>query len=344
MDKNEFTSTAPLSEEGGACAAAPRRIDLLLFDGVNILDVAGPLQAFTNATRKNRDAYDIRFVSLDGQPVTSCSGLRLLPEGRATLDSPSDTLLVPGGKGVNALRENLSSSQLISSWLEGREEGRVISICSGALLLAEAGLLNGRKATTHWSRQEEAVLRYPEVDWQIEQLYVLDDQVCTSAGVTSGIDLALALIKQECGAQEALAVARELVVYLHRSGGQAQFTNLLELQFAAKGSLSQLLDKLVQQPGLPWDLERMADFSGMTPRTLSRRFVRELGQSPVRFLEQIRVKQAGEAISAGMPAAEVIDFCGFGEFQRMQRAFKRHLGTTVGDYEKRFALPSQALR
>jgi transcriptional regulator GlxA family with amidase domain len=316
-----------------------RTLDILLFNDVNILDVAGPVQAFFSAERAGVCAYTIRFVTTDGKPVRASCGLRLTPDDIAALDSPADDLIIPGGMGVDAMLGNTALKTLIAEWLSSREHGRIISVCSGALLLANAGELDGKKATTHWERSEKAPEIFPNVDWKLDQLYVFDGQIMTSAGVTAGIDLALAIIRQDCGAEIALNVARELVVYLQRSGGQSQFTQLLEAQFSTNGSLSKLVDAIIEYPEKSWGLDQMADYIGMTPRTLSRKFTLEIGTSPVKFLEQVRVKRACDTICAGMPIQKVIGHCGFGDFQRMQRAFKRHLGTTIGDYSKRFSAP-----
>lgn len=315
-----------------------RTLDILLFNDVNILDVAGPVQAFLSAERAGEPAYTTRFISIDGEPVRASCGLRITPDHTATINSPADDLVIPGGIGVDEMLKNAALKNFIEKWLETREQGRIISVCSGALLLANAGVLDGKKATTHWVRSEQAPQIFPGVLWQIDQLYVFDGQVMTSAGVTAGIDLALAIIRHDCGAEVALNVARELVVYLQRSGGQSQFTQILEAQFSTSGSLNKLVDALIEHPEKCWDLDQMAEYIGMTPRTLSRKFTPEIGTSPVKFLEQIRMKRACDTISAGMPVSKVIAHCGFGDFQRMQRAFKRHLGTTIGDYTKRFAV------
>ncbi|KAB7613423.1 helix-turn-helix domain-containing protein [Amylibacter sp. SFDW26] len=314
-----------------------RHIDILLFDNVSILDIAGPAQAYEAANEGQNAFYKTRFVSMDGRPVKSSCGLTLCPDAVASTNSFANDLIIPGGKGTDHMLKNTNLKALITDWQKTSQNRRLISICSGALLLANTGLLDGQKATTHWSREAQATNLFPKVNWLLNQLYTIEDTIMTSAGITSGIDLTLAIIRKDCGPQVALSVARELVVYLQRSGGQSQFANILQAQFNTEGMLSKLVEQIIQQPNHPWDLAMMADHINMTPRTLSRRFKSELGASPVNFLEQVRVKQACDVLNAGMSVGKTIEHCGFGDFQRMQRAFKRHLMTTVGAYQKRFA-------
>jgi len=314
-----------------------RHIDILLFNNVSILDVAGPAQAYEAANQSDIQFYKTRFVSMDGNPITSSCGLKLCPDAKADLDISVHDLLIPGGRGTDHMLDNTALRTLIQNWQKAGQTRRLISICSGALLLANAGVLNGKNATTHWSREAQATTSFPKVNWLLNQLYTTDNTIMTSAGITSGIDLTLAIIRKDCGAKVALSVARELVVYLQRSGGQSQFTHVLQAQFKTESPLNALVEQVTQHPNQPWDLARMADHINMTPRTLSRRFKSELGVSPVHFLEQVRVKHACEILSAGMPVHKAIEHCGFGDFQRMQRTFKRHLMTTVGAYQKCFS-------
>ncbi|HBQ36945.1 MAG TPA: hypothetical protein DD729_08965 [Rhodobacteraceae bacterium] len=179
--------------------------------------------------------------------------------------------------------------------------------------------------------------------WQTDRLYFANPPVLTSAGVASGIDLALAIVRMDCGVAAALEIAREMVVYLHRAGGQSQFADTLAAQYCQDGQLQKLMDQLFNNPQNPWTLESMADYLGLTPRTLSRRFVKETGCSPVQFLERLRVKRASDAIAAGASIAKAMGLTGFKDFQQMQRAFKRQLNVTVGEFSNRFqaALPDQ---
>ena len=320
------------------------QMEVLLFDDVNILDVAGPVQTFSSASELAHPAYRVRFVSIDGKPVKASCGLALMVDGTACVSGAADDLIVPGGCGVDAALQNCAIIDLISDWRQGRKDRRIISICSGALLLAKAGQLDGMSATTHWSRRRQALEMFDDVEWDTDRLYFDLGPVMTSAGVTSGIDLALAIVRRDCGPSVALAVARELVVYLQRSGGQHQFADLLEAQYASDRQLRYLMERLVETPGGSWTLERMAETAGLTSRTLTRRFSQCYALSPVKFLERLRVKMASDALSAGAPVVQTIALAGFGDYQQMQRAFKRQLGTTIGEYRNRFSNTSHELQ
>ncbi len=312
-----------------------RLIDILLFDGLNILDVAGPVQALSSANADGTERYRLRFVSADGKGVTSSCGLRLQADAIASPDGGQD-LLVPGGGGVDRVMENRRMLEIVAAWPVD-DNRRVVSICSGALILASAGLLKGRKATTHWQRAAQAHRQFPEVRWDTDALYHADGNVLTSAGVASGIDLALEIIRRDHGSPLALTVARQLVVYLKRSGGQSQFADLLEAQFSGDRELGRLVEALERDPGGDWTLETMAEAAGLTPRTLSRRFSASSGLTPVKYLERYRLKRAADVLAGGAPVGSAIRVSGFSDFQQMQRAFKRHLNTTVGEYRDKFA-------
>ncbi len=312
-----------------------RHIDILLFDDLNILDVAGPVQAFSSANHAGPTRYHLRYVTLDGQGARSSCGLQMMADAALTPGQGQD-LLIPGGRGVDALLHQPALQQHLRTWHDAGPDRRVMSICSGALLLADAGLLTGRPATTHWSRTAQVHSQFPDVDWRMDDLYRIKDRIMTSAGVTSGIDLALEVIRRDHGATVALAVARELVVFLKRSGGQNQFADMLAAQFTPDTAVARLITALQERPGDAWTLDRMADTAGLTTRTLVRRFSDQTGLSPVKFLERYRVKRACDGLSAGLPMGQCITVSGFRDFQQMQRAFKRQMGTTVGRYAARF--------
>lgn len=311
-----------------------REIDILLFNGINLLDVAGPTQAFTFAAANNVSFYNTRFVSMDGKPVRSCCGLRLMADGTASAQSNASDLIVPGGSGVDAIMADSALQQLLQTWTAAPER-RLISVCSGALLLASSGVLNGRNATTHWSRTSQVQRLFPKVNWQTDQLYISDENIYTSAGVTTGIDLSLTIIQNDHGGACALRVARELVVYMQRRGGQSQFAGVVDLQLQKTDTLSTLVNAVIQHPARTWSVPHMAEFCNLTDRTLTRHFHKHLNTSPKRFVEKIRVNSACELISAGVPLPVVLPRCGLSE-QQMQRAFKRQLGTSVSDYMHQF--------
>lgn len=313
-----------------------RGVDVLLFDDINILDVAGPAQAFASAKDYAGKHYKTRFVTLNGKSVAACCGLGLMAEGIASAKSDASDLIIPGGIGVDAMMNHSALNQLLVAW--GNKPGsRIISICSGALLLANAGVLDGREATTHWSRNAQAQRQFPNVKWQTDKLYITDGDIYTSAGVSTGIDLSLAVIQQDHGSECALDVARELVVYIQRQGGQSQFSGVIDMQLKPADPLTDLVNEIVQHPSRTWTVDAMAEFCNLTERTLARHFHKYLDTTPKRFVEKVRVSKACELISAGLPLQAVLPRCGLNDQQQIQRAFKRQLGTTVNDYVQRFS-------
>lgn len=308
-----------------------RSIDVLLFDGVNMLDVSGPVLAFKTARLNGRRKYRMRYVSGDGNPVQSCCGMTLVADGALDTGSTKSDLLIPGGQGVDELIKNQAVRSLIQQHAQSEGKTRLISVCSGALVLAAAGVLDGRAATTHWSRSQDTQ-RYDKVLWDLDRISVSDGRIFTSAGVTTGIDLALDIIRRDCGAASALAVARELVVQLRRTGGQSQYAIHLAGQFTRDDTLTQLIEQIVTQPHLDWTLDRMANSAGMNARTLSRHFKRSLKETPAQFVERVRVDHARGLLAENMPSKQVAVDSGFGDLQRMRRAFQRRFGVGVSDY------------
>jgi transcriptional regulator GlxA family with amidase domain len=313
-----------------------RAIDVLLFDGVNLLDVAGPVQVFKAADYFSDHAYTLRFVTRDGAPVTACCGLTLSPDATLSARSKADDLLIPGGTGVDDCFDDVGLRRILASWLSRRPNGRLISVCSGALILADSGALDGREATTHWSRAATARERFPNVNWQLDRIYVTGERIFTSAGVTTGIDMALAIIRQDCGPAVTLAVGRELVVQMQRSGGQQQFSVALTAQQDAEPLLSRLVDLIAANLNREWTLEALADAANTSPRSLSRKFNQHFAMSPAKFIERLRIDRARDALLHGASLKSVAAECGFGDPQRMRRAFTRHLGISAADYAASF--------
>lgn len=310
---------------------SPRSIDVLVFDDVNLLDVAGPVQAFKTASINNRRKYEMRYVSLDGAAVRSCCGLRLETDARLCDTSSSDDLLIPGGVGVDALIPDGSLRRIIQNRAARAGNGRLISICSGALVLAAAGVLDGHAATTHWSRAAD-VRNFAKVAWDLDRISTTQDRLFTSAGVATGIDLALAIIRADCGPAVALEVARELVVQLRRTGGQSQYAIHLAGQFSQDDALTRLIEQVVTNPQSDWSLEVLADTAGMNSRTLSRHFKRDLQDTPAQFVERVRVDHARGLLQENLPLKQVAKDSGFGDLQRMRRAFQRRFGVRVSEY------------
>lgn len=311
-----------------------RTIDVLLFEDVNLLDVSGPVQAFQTARINGRPKYRLRYVSLDGKSVRACCGLTLGAEAKISATSDANDLLIPGGEGVDALASNQRVHKIIQR-RAATGEARLISVCSGALILAAAGILDGHVATTHWSRLADTH-KYKNVRWDLDRISTSNEQIFTSAGVTTGIDLALAIIRADCGAEVALDVARELVVQLRRTGGQSQYAMHLAGQFTRDGALTKLIEQVVSQPHLKWTLETLADSAGMNVRTLSRHFKRDLNESPAQFVEKVRVDHARGLLMEEIPVKQIAADSGFGDLQRMRRAFQRRFGVGLTEYQSVF--------
>ena len=316
-----------------------RRVDVLAFPGVQVLDVTGPLQVFATANdlvgqEGEPDPYAIQVVAAGGSSITASAGLRMTAHPLSAIGTPLDTLIVAGGRGVEAA----AADAALVDWLRIRatEARRVASVCTGALLLASTGLLDGRRAVTHWSFCAEFAARFPKVRVEADPIFVNDGPVWTSAGVTSGIDLALALVEDDLGRAIALAVARQLVVFLKRPGGQAQFSAALLLQaddrFAALHEW--IDDHLAEDLALPV----LATKAGMSERSFSRHYAEATGLTPARAVERIRVEAARRMLSeTRWPTKRVAQRCGFGSEETMRRSFARLLATSPQDYRARFS-------
>lgn len=244
-----------------------------------------------------------------------------------------DTVIVPGGWGVNAACEHPELVQ----WVIGRSRDavRTASVCSGAMLLAEAGLLDGRRAVTHWGRCAEFARRFPAVRLEPDPIFIRDGNVWTSAGVTAGIDLALSFVEADLGRRMALAVARELVVFLKRPGGQAQFSQTLKLQ-EGDGRFDKLHGWILDNLGSDLSLERLAEQANMSRRSFSRHYQEATGRTPARAVEEIRIEAARRMLERGQTVSQTARRCGFGSEETMRRGFLRVLGTNPRDYRERF--------
>ncbi|ETX13399.1 hypothetical protein OCH239_10480 [Roseivivax halodurans JCM 10272] len=312
-----------------------RAIDVLLYDGVNALDVSGPVQAFDVARVDGRRLYELRYVSVDGGSVRSSCGLRLGADDVLATDGAGRDILVPGGSGVDALLSDEQVLEALRSRIASEGDARIISVCSGALVLAAAGVLDGRMATTHWSREPDT-RRFPHIEWNLDRIAVSGERVFTSAGVTTGIDLALAIIREDGGHRTALTVARELVVQLRRTGGQSQYAMHLAGQIAGGHGVSHLIETVISEPARRWRLDDMAKEAGMNPRTLTRHFQAHLATSPTRFVERVRIDHARGLLDAELPLKRIAREAGFGDLQRMRRAFQRRYGVNVAEYVAMF--------
>ncbi|BDH06665.1 GlxA family transcriptional regulator [Streptomyces seoulensis] len=312
---------------------APRTVLLVLFDDVQSLDITGPLEVFTGAERLAPGSYRMRTASLDGGPVRSSSGLNLVPDLALTAAPGPHTLLVPGGAGTRR------PDPALVEWLRDHGPGatRLVSVCTGALLLAAAGLLDGRRATTHWAHCERLAREHPAVTVEPEPIYVRDGHVATSAGVTSGIDLALALVEEDLDRQVALTVARHLVVFLRRPGNQAQFSAQLAAQTASREPLREVQRWITEHPDADLSVDALAARARLSPRHFARAFTAETGTTPGRHVDRVRLEHARRLLEdTSASVEEVARASGYGTPESMRRAFLKALGTAPAEYRRRF--------
>lgn len=314
-----------------------RPVEILAFPRVQVLDVTGPMQVFATANDLaggDVPPYAIRLVCDGGGSVPASAGLGLLADPLPGPGAALDTLIVAGGPGVEAA----AADPALVDWVRGRalEGRRFASVCTGAVLLASTGLLDGRRAATHWSHCAELARRFPAVRVEPDPIFVRDGPAWTSAGVTAGIDLALALVERDLGRTVSLAVARHLVVFLKRPGGQAQFSATLALQGEDDrfDALHQWIGRhLAQDLSLPV----LAGEAGMSERSFSRHYAEATGQTPARAVERLRVEAARHLLSdSRLPVKRIAQRCGFGSEETMRRGFLRLLAATPQDYRARF--------
>ncbi|MFD3694791.1 GlxA family transcriptional regulator [Streptomyces sp. NPDC058646] len=313
-----------------------RNVLVVLYDGVQSLDVTGPVEVFAAVDHfPGRAGYAIRTVSPGGGPVRTSSGLTLVPDAdlEGARPGPGTTLLVPGGRFTADFEPRLTD------WLRaygGRAE-RLVSVCTGGLLLAEAGLLDGRRATTHWNACEGMARDYPGVVVEPDPIYVRDGPVATSAGVTAGIDLALALVEEDHGRDVALTIARHLVVFLRRPGNQAQFSAQLEAQTARREPLRDVQQWITEHPEGDLGVEALAARARLSPRHFARAFQAETGVTPGRYVERVRVEHARRLLEeSSTGVAQVARACGYRTPEALRRAFVRALGQPPAEYRRRF--------
>jgi transcriptional regulator GlxA family with amidase domain len=320
-----------------------RRIVMLAFADAQIIDITGPLEVFGRAARLLSDergwrvkAYTVEIAATKAGPFATSSGIRLIADHAiANVRGPIDTLLVAGGRGTT---EALRDHPLIE-WLRriARHTRRLCSVCTGAFLLAEAGLLDGLSATTHWRQCARLAVQYPAVSVETDPIFVRAGKIFTSAGVTAGIDLALALLEDDHGRDVALAVARELVMFLRRPGGQSQFSVQLSTQQADREPLRDLQRWIADHPGADLSVEALARRTAMSPRNFARVFAREVGMTPGEFVENVRVEAARRRLEESAEGVDAIaSACGFGTRESMRRAFIRTLHVPPSAYRSRF--------
>jgi transcriptional regulator GlxA family with amidase domain len=298
-------------------------IGVLIFPNFQLLDAAGPISAFEIAHRFAGTAPAVRTIAIEPGPVRSSSGVEMV--ARSSRPSTSfSTLIVAGGEGVRSAAVCPKTLALVRGM--AKRGVRIASVCSGAYVLAEAGLLDGKRATTHWQRTGHFVASYPKIKLEPDQIFVRDGDIWTSAGITAGIDLALAMIREDHGEEIAQKTARQLVLYHRRSGGQSQFSSLLELK-APTGRFAPLLAWARENLDAPLTVEDMAERAGMSARHFSRAFIAETGTTPSKAVEKLRIEVAKQRVQSSSEAIErVAEVTGFRDPERMRRAFIRAFG------------------
>lgn len=322
-------------------ASIQKRVELLAFEDVQVLDVAGPAQVFTAANELAAEngavlPYVVEVVAPAGTQVRSTSGLTLATSPLPEKSVPVHTLIVAGGKGVRRAAQDA----LLREWVTQRAQAaeRVASVCTGAFMLAASGLLDDRRAVTHWRHCELLAREFPRIKVDRDPIFVRDGSVWTSAGVTAGIDLALELVREDLGRATALAVARNLVVFLKRPGGQAQFSTVLSLQ-ASDERFADLHDWLGTHLDKDLSLAQLANRAGMSERTFLRHYRAATGVTPARAVEQMRVEAARQMlVDTELPIKRIALKCGFGSEETMRRCFVKAQGVAPAVFRERFGV------
>ena len=315
-----------------------RTVVHVVYPGIAMLDLAGPAEVFAAANRfaESGPHYRSLVASVDGQPLTTNSGLRLGVDARlSSITGRVDTLRIAAGlTHVDAMQSGELVAEVRRIAAKAR---RVTSTCVGAFVLAAAGLLDGRTATTHWAFCDDLGRDFPNVTVDPDRIFVRDGNVFTSAGVTAGMDLALALVEDDHGVEVARAAARWLVLFMQRPGGQSQFSERLTLPIPSDSALRAVCDEIVKDPSADHSVPGMAERAALSERHFARLFIAETGTTPARFVERARVEAARDLLEAGPASVETVaEQAGFGSPETMRRAFLRVLGVGPADYRSRF--------
>jgi transcriptional regulator GlxA family with amidase domain len=312
------------------------------YPGVTALDLVGPHEVFTAAAEVARrtggepDAYRVEVAAAAAGPLRTTRGLVVVADrALASVRGPIDTLVVVGGEGAG----RAATDAALVGWVAraARRSRRIASVCTGAFVLAAAGVLDGRRATTHWRSCDDLARRFPGVTVDPDPIFVRDGDVWTSAGVTAGMDLALALVDDDLGRDVALMTARQLVMFVQRPGGQSQFSAQLGAQVAARDPLRDLQAWIAEHPDEDHSVERLAARVAMSPRHFARVFRDEVGSTPAAYVESVRVEVARRLLEqSGLSAADVARAAGFGTPETLRRAFARRVGVSPVEYRDRF--------
>jgi transcriptional regulator GlxA family with amidase domain len=331
-------------------SSASRDVVIVVFPGVQSLDVTGPLEVFNGAQRlltassealrgavapAQARGYRTIVASLDGAPLTTSSGLTIVPHtSLQEVSSRIDTLIVAGGDAAQTIDDRALLGAIAAS---ARSARRIASVCTGAFLLAAAGLLDGRRATTHWAYAAELARRYPAVEVDPEPIFLRDGELWTSAGVTAGMDLALAMVEEDLDRDAALLIARHLVLFLRRPGNQSQFSATLSAQAPQGSPLRELQRFAAEHLHENLSVEALAERAHMSPRHFARSFRAQTGVTPARYVENLRLEAARRMLEdTDLAVSAVAGDCGFGTAETMRRAFLRTLGVGPADYRRRF--------
>lgn len=321
--------------------SAPIRVVLLAYEQMNLLDLVGPLQALATASKRfasrGTALYETIVASVDGGPITSSCGLPIVTVPLSALDgTPIDTLIAAGG----SKDDEFHAPPALVAWIGQRatDVRRLCSVCTGAFLLAAAGTLEGRRVATHWDWVARLKRRHPGVEVDADRIYVHDGKIWTSAGVSAGIDLTLALIEDDYGHRVAIETARHLVMFIKRSGGQSQFSVPLAAQSSTDGTFAGLHAWIAERLDQDLGVERLAAEAGMAPRTFARAYAHAHGRTPGKAVDAMRLEAACRALEeTRLPLKTIAARTGYGNEQGLRRAFRRMLGVSPVDYRARFA-------
>lgn len=319
-----------------AKAAAPRVVVMLAFEGAQVLDVVGPLQMFAGVNDEGSGlAYRLTLLAERRGRLRTSGGIVLHADGHyAALPKTIDTLMIAGGNVGRALTYPALAAAVRTGAARAR---RIVSICTGTFFLAAAGLLEGRRATTHWRAVDQLAELHPGIKVERDAIFVRDGRIWSSAGVTAGMDLALALIRDDFGDDMALAVARRHVMFLMRPGGQSQFSAHLASESVATGKLARLLRWIPEHIVENLSVAALAQRANMSERSFARKFLAETGETPARYIEQLRLDAARRMLSAtAFAPIEIAERSGFASEERMRRAFQRRLNISPGAFRARF--------
>lgn len=314
-----------------------RTVVIAGFPGAQALDLVGPYEVFTGASLLTEGGYDVVIASRGGQPITTAGGLGFAAVPLPDSHEQVDTVVLPGGFGVEAARADAG----LLDWITAiaRTARRVVTVCTGAFLAAEAGLLDGHRVTTHWAFAEQLAAQFPDVEVDPDPIFIRSgERIWTAAGVASGIDLALSLVEDDHGTEVAQTVARWLVLYLRRPGGQTQFAAPVWMPRAKRPSIREVQEAIEAEPGGPHRIDELARRAAMSPRHFTRIFTEEVGEAPGQYVERVRTEAARRQLEeTDDTVVAIASRCGFGTAETMRRNFIRRVGIPPDQYRKAFA-------